>query len=429
MKNADVLIVGAGAAGLIAARELSRKGLNVVVLEAGDRIGGRAHTLTDPAFDMPVELGAEFIHGTLPFTFNLLHEYKIPYSPVKGEIWHVRNEYIRREDDFVEEDHSDELKERLEELKADLSVEDFLNRYFKDEKYKDLADSVRGFVGGYDAADVLRASTFAFRDEWLNEEEQFRIEGGYGRLMEELAKDVVSHGSIIHISSAVEKIEWNHHQVNITTESETYHASKVLITVSPAVLQSSDIMIDPPILEKMLAAEALGFGHVIKILLQFDTAFWKNKDLHKQLNKDLDNLGFLLSNEVVPTWWTQFPAQSSMLTGWLAGAEAEGLRSAMDEDILQVALNSLAQIFKTDVGLLKQRIKAWRVANWSADPYQMGAYTYTTVDEKDYRKTLMEPVEETLFFAGEAVYEGKARGTVEAALVSGAYASQQILQV
>src|ERR1051325_5048493 len=170
MPNRDVIIIGAGAAGLIAARELSNNGYHVTVLEARDRIGGRIHTLHDPQFSVPIELGSEFIHGNLPLSLALFREYHLKYHKVKGSIIRITEGKAEKEKDFVD-DHHRELENRLQALKEDITIEDFLNRYFLAEEYVSLRTSVRKSVEGYDAADTHRASKMAFRDEWLDAED------------------------------------------------------------------------------------------------------------------------------------------------------------------------------------------------------------------------------------------------------------------
>src|SRR5688500_9098943 len=201
MTNPDIIIIGAGAAGLVAARELSKTGYRVTIIEARDRIGGRVYTFRDNAFSVTIELGSEFIHGKQPCTFEFLKEYKIGHHIAKGDIVRVTNGKFEKEKDFVD-DHHHELEKKLKTLKEDIPVEDFLNRYFLAEKYDTLRNSVRKFVEGYDAANAQRASTFTFREEWLDAEdwEQYRPQGGYGRLMQAIADDAVKNGCVIHLS-------------------------------------------------------------------------------------------------------------------------------------------------------------------------------------------------------------------------------------
>jgi monoamine oxidase len=166
------------------------------------------------------------------------------------------------------------------------------------------------------------------------------------------------------------------------------------------------------------AAAQLGFGTVIKVQLEFAQAIWQAR---------LPELEFLLSNAPVPTWWTQLPAARPLLTGWLAGPAALRLHAATDEDLLTLALDSLAGLLAVSPAALRLALRASYVRNWGAEPYTYGAYSYPTVGAAAARAALAMPVAGTLFFAGEGVYEGPAAGTVEAGLVSGQVAAQAML--
>src|ERR1700719_5409944 len=121
----DVIVIGAGAAGLVAASELAETGLSVIVLEARDRIGGRIFTLNDVGQQFPIELGAEFIHGRPPEIFDLLQAHKIPLSEVEGDSWCVENDRLSPCDLFAE---VDEVFARMSDDGPDESFESFLQR-------------------------------------------------------------------------------------------------------------------------------------------------------------------------------------------------------------------------------------------------------------------------------------------------------------
>src|SRR5438309_10638697 len=104
--QADVMIIGAGAAGLMAARELSNAGMNVIVLEGGDGIGGRVHTITDNGFSQSVETGAEFVHGNLELTLQLLREAGLEKLPCNGNVWCSDGGKLVQQDEFIEESES-----------------------------------------------------------------------------------------------------------------------------------------------------------------------------------------------------------------------------------------------------------------------------------------------------------------------------------
>ncbi|HXS35740.1 MAG TPA: FAD-dependent oxidoreductase, partial [Flavipsychrobacter sp.] len=167
-------------------------------------------------------------------------------------------------------------------------------------------------------------------------------------------------------------------------------------------------------------------GAIIKVLLRFEDAFWEGTDVKELKDKPPKELGFIFSQEKIPTWWTQLPVKSSLLTGWLGGPEAMKYKDTSNKDILQISLEALAHIFKTDANKLKQKLIQWHVVNWTAEPFSRGSYTYATVATKEARKVLGSTIADTLFFAGEAFYEGQIMGTVEAALASGLKAAEDI---
>ena len=126
MMDADILIIGAGAAGLMAACELANAGKKVIVLEAQDRIGGRIHTIYENGSSKPVELGAEFVHGNLPVTLGLLHEAGIPYHSASASMWKYDEGKFTTNESFME--HWELLIDKLIKLSQDTSIDNFIGR-------------------------------------------------------------------------------------------------------------------------------------------------------------------------------------------------------------------------------------------------------------------------------------------------------------
>jgi monoamine oxidase len=428
MSKTDIIIIGAGAAGLMAARQLGRYGRTITVLEARDRTGGRIYTLENSGFSLPVETGAEFIHGDLQETRQLLKEARISYLPVEGEIWRYRKGKLRKEEDFMEGGHL--LEKKLQALKADMTVSAFLDQHFPGDENAEIRNSVKGFVEGYDAADTNRASAFALREEWLGgDAEQHRTKGGYTNMIRFLEKQCTEAGCKIKLSTVVKEIR--HYKDNVTVacaDGTVYEAGKVIVTVPLGILQASadaaaGIGFFPSIDEKLLYARRIGFGTVIKILLEFKTAFWEEA----VPGKKPDKLGWLFSDKLIPTWWTQYPDKTPLFTGWLAGPRADKFKDAGDDEILQEALNALGSIFNMDNEKLSGQLTAWRIVNWKSDPFSMGGYAYATVEAREAKKHVNEPVNGLVYFAGEALYEGGHMGTVEGALLSGKTVAAQII--
>ena len=420
----DVVVVGAGAAGLMAAWELVQTGKRTAVIEGKDYVGGRIHTIQDDKFELPVELGAEFVHGDLELTKMLLKKAGVETYEVKGDIWQNEDKSLEEQNDFIE-DYS-VLNKKFKEVKEDISVAEFFEKHLQGTAFEELRFSLKNYVEGYYAADTNKASTFSLKEELTkSDDEQYRVEGGYIKLVDYLYRQSKEKGVEFFLSQPAKQIQWKKDEVNVVTQQENFSAGKVLVTVPIGVLQSEKIRFLPAIAETIDASKKLGFGPVIKTLLQFDEAFWKNKDFTK--GKDLDKLSFIFSKAVIPTWWTYHPKHVAMLTGWSGGPHADDIKNLSEKEILKKALESLSEIFSVDVTQLQKKLKGWHIANWVNDIYSCGGYSYEVVNGSAIKQIIKQPIEQTIYFAGEGLYDGPEIGTVEAALYTGRETAHQMV--
>src|SRR5271154_4364780 len=191
------LVVGAGAAGLMTARELARAGKKVTILEARERCGGRIYPLPAEEFGYPAEGGPEFVHGVAPLTRALMREAKLSLLPRGGTRWSARTGKLSPNEPSPP--HMGRFYQALSEVKADLPIAEFLETQFADRRYDELRRSITRTVEGYDAADPRRASTLALREEWMarDDGEHGRLAEGYGALIEFLAAECRRHGAAI----------------------------------------------------------------------------------------------------------------------------------------------------------------------------------------------------------------------------------------
>lgn len=415
----SIIIVGAGAAGLIAAKMLSEAGNKVTILEADSRAGGRMYTITGEGFSQHVEAGAEFIHGDVPITLGLLKDACIEYIRTGGKMYRSNNGRWQEEEQMTE--GWDELTGKMNELAEDMTLLHFLQQYFGDDKYADLRAQVINFAQGFDVADPAKVSVMMLRDEWEHEGPNYRIKGGYITLVNYLLGKCIAQGCSIHLNSPVKSINWQQYGVEVYANN-IYTAQKVLLTVPVAMLQNKKtvnaIQFIPALPAYTTAANNIGYGDVIKIVLEFKHGFWEE---HKQ------NVSFVVSNEWLPVWWTQNPVQDNTFTGWLGGPKATAAKDLSDEIILQKSIQSLSSIFNIDEDEVKKMLVAAKVFNWACSRFAHGAYSYATPATKNALNVLQTPHDNKLYFAGEAIYAGDHPGTVEAALASGKLAAEQMM--
>ena len=427
MTKTEIIIIGAGAAGLMCARELAQAGKSIIILEARNRPGGRIHTITDPGFPLPIELGAEFIHGDLELTQKLLREAKLDSYETKGDLWRSEKGKFIEQEDFIED--IDEVIKQLKKLPTDVGVAEFLDATFHGEKYVMLRKTLKSYVEGYNAANSTYASSFALLQQLLGEDQkQYRLKHGYTELIDYLVYGSLANGAIINYDTPVKAINWSKGKVKVIDQTGgAFVGSRAVITVPLGVLQNqSGIKFSPNITETLTAINSLGFGSVIKVLLNFDEPVWKEAIKARSLKNS--DPGFIFSDAIIPTWWTQIPEKNGMITGWLAGPKADRLQHESTEEIFRLALESLAVIFKIPRSTLQSKLLGSHVHNWSTDEFSKGAYSYETIHSKKAKNIISTPIADTLYFAGEAYYEGSESGTVEAALITGDKVSKKILE-
>jgi monoamine oxidase len=157
-------------------------------------------------------------------------------------------------------------------------------------------------------------------------------------------------------------------------------------------------------------------------LLRFKTRWWL------EARSELADLTFVLSQNTIPVWWTQQPAESTVLTGWFGGPKTAGLAHLVEQELIEAALVSLADIFGVPVTQLKQHLVAARALNWAHDPFARGAYSYATTKTRAAQSRLARDDGGAIFFCGEALYRGPDMGTVEAALANGQETARAVLR-
>jgi monoamine oxidase len=433
----DVIIIGAGAAGLAAARDLGKAGLSVVVLEARARVGGRVFTQHDPDSTLPIELGAEFIHGKSNEIFSIVKEAHLDVEEVTGRHWFVDDGKLSGSGEFWSA--VEKVLAKMRDDIRDCSFEDFL-RSLPDDEYSPRAKEIaKRFVEGFHAAESERIGIHgltAIEDAShpIDGDRAFRLRNGYDSITTWLQHQTEISGGAIKLDAIVRDVKWQQSAVEARLDAgDVYQAAAALITVPLSVLQldptqEAAINFDPQLPTwKLNAIQGLEMGAALRVALHFTDRFWEKLTLAGIDERGLKNLGFIHYADVpLPTWWTTLPDHEAVLVGWAGGPDAHRLSKATDDEIVSKAVQSLSQIFSVTESELRRRITRSFFHNWGNEKYTRGGYTYLPVNGIEHQLNLAKPVNDTLFFAGEATSTGNV-GTVHGAIQSGQRAAREIL--
>jgi monoamine oxidase len=399
----DAIVIGAGAAGLAAARLLREAGLEVIVLEARARLGGRIHTLHEPGWPMPIEAGAEFVHGAPPRLMRVLALAGLETRPSRGSHLLAEGGRLRR---------ADRLWREVQQLLAHVGgPERTVREYFDSPGWKRRTNEEQrwmaaAFVEGFDALDLDRASLRAIAEESSGGAERIdRVVQGYGALVDWLAA-----GTRVVLRAPATRVLLRDGEVEVRTRRRAWRARTAIVTLPLAVLQAGALQFRPALPpRKQQAIDGLAMGAVVKVALRLERPL-------------LGRALFLHARSVaVPTWWVPRPLTEHALIGWAAGPRAEALPRT-DAAIARTALESLRTALGAEIPLSAPPL----VFDWRRDEYARGAYSWVPVGQLKQRQELAAPVGKQLFFAGEAT-SSEMSGTVHGALESGFRAAGEVL--
>lgn len=425
----DTIVVGAGVAGLTAARLLTRSGRQVVVLEARDRVGGRVWT--DRSNGQVMDRGASWIHGidgspvaAAAEAFGMpMHEYTVgSYQPDGRPIAYFGPEAERMSDDEVQHFVDDirtvdeAMVAVIESSAADASYSDVAEAALASQAWDSArADRVREFLS-HRTEEQLGAWIEDLAAHGLDNDE---IDGdevvfpeGYGRLPEHLAQ-----GLDVRLQHVVSHVDWAPEGVTVTSDRGSFSADSAVVTVPVGVLQSDDFVIEPqlpaPVASALYRLEMNAFE---KVFLRFPTKFWD------------DDVYVIRQQGSAGEWWhswydlTAVDGTPTLLT-FAAGPAGKAIRDWDDTQVTESVLDQLRRLYGDRVEVPSEV----HVTSWRDDPFARGSFAYmkvgaTTADHDN----LATPIGGVLHLAGEATWTDDP-ATVPAAMCSGHRAAVNVL--
>ena len=424
-RKSDVIIVGAGASGLAAARALRERGVRVEILEARDRIGGRIFTQRDPRAHAPIELGAEFLHGSASETMAIVREAGLIVVDVPESRWERRGRKHYPSKDFWS--RLEHIMGRMSATREpDRSFHEFLATAPGGRRFARDRALAREFVEGFHAADPLRISERALAKGGSphgdpSEQRIGRVVDGYDHVAGWLARK--PHDSV-RMRTIVTRIEWEPGAVHVDTTKGSYSARAIIVTLPIGVLQAragdtGAVSLHPALPRLESALSLISSGPVTRLVMLFREEFWRKGQLAQ--------MSFLQGSDPdVQVFWTLAPQRAPMIVAWAGGRRGAALSLLSADERRDRALASAARQFgiprKTLARLL---VDSW-THNWEMDPFARGAYSYPMVGGSGAGESLRRPVRGTIYFAGEATVDEADSGTVHGAIQSGRRAASQV---
>lgn len=434
MKKYDVIIVGAGISGLTATRTLIENGLDVKLLEARSRLGGRILTHFLPNQETPIELGAEFIHGAPASILNELERNGQSFYDVDDTHFYA-SEKLGDQVKFW--DRIEKLQKKLASKRVkDRSILDFVKSHKSiDAKTKALfLEYIKGFHA-MDPAQMSEKGLALAQQEGegdIDDVHIFRITGGYESLVRSFSKLIRQNQSVLQLDTVLNAVEWKTNDVKLyctyipTGEKRIYYSNKLIVTLPMSILQSvgkkSSILWDPIPKDFSKLLSGFAMGCVERISFLFKSRFWEDR-LEKRVS-------FLHAgpDSYFPTWWSMSPMRTPILVAWQGGIKAMELSRFPIEKRIDIALESLSKILKMPKSYLQKNLLEWHTHDWTHDPFTQGAYSNILVNGVTAWNRFQKPFEDTLYFAGEAFASHANRATVHGALDSGKRVALQVLK-
>lgn len=400
-----VLIVGAGAAGLYAGYLCQAEGIDFQILEASDKIGGRLGKVEDFS-DIPLDSGAEWLHGKKSIIGELVKQTttKIKRDKSKEYYW-FKGKLKKKIPRYLE----DELEE--DENPSDVSFLDYSRLKGYGEEYKYIIEQLAGDYGA-DASELSAKWTIKEEEAYSAGFKDYKFRETYFDLFD---KHIIAKiQDSIQLNTVVKKIEYRQDKILVEDgKGNAYSADKVILTVPISVLKEGDISFLPPLpAHKIEAFEKIGMGAGMKIFLKFGQKFYE---------------GYIAGGKICAAYadesWAK-KGKDHVLLAFVMGKQAEYLSSLeSDQEIIEALLGELDEIYG---GQASAYFLDAHIVDWGKHPFIRGAYSFSKVGIGNAREIAAQPIEEKIFFAGEAMNLNGHHQTVHGAAET---AIQQLINI
>lgn len=389
-----ILIIGAGAAGLYAGHLLKSNNIDFLILEASDRIGGRLGKISGFA-DFPLDAGAQWLHGKKSILGDLVKEKNIAVTEDNSNLsyWfqnEIRTSLPRKIINYFEGN-----------MLPDISFEQYaLDQGFGSD-YKCIVEAIAGDLG----ADASRISAYWSNEEfknWSSGETDYKFRATLYDLINEHIAEALK--DTILLNSPINRMDYGGDSVKVYDKNGQEHtADKVIITVPISILKEESIAFNPPLSkEKTAAFQKIGMDAGMKVFLKFKTTFYPEN---------------ILGGKICAAYANEKSGKTgsdNVLLAYIMGEQAEFLSQLKnDAELLKLLLQELDEMFDGQASLQFQKA---HVEDWYKRPYIKGAYSYSTPGIGNARTISAEPVQNKLFFAGEAMHTNGHHQTVHGAM-------------
>lgn len=421
-----VIVIGAGASGIYAAHLLIKQGVEVIILEASNRIGGRMMANTSFA-DFPIEMGAEEIHGRRSVLFDLA-SFVSPENLVEhnGKDFYWMNNLLRDEQNLLSQ------AEYASELETMFQIIDSFGTYPEENKLlsqylvdfpliSTLHPIVNALVSNEYGSSNNRIGMHALKEAeagYSSGDESFGLDGiSYWQLFERAFADAIDK---VVLNEAVQTIDYSGSNVRVKTiHGVDYIADRVLLTIPLPILKNNSVEFQPELPpDKIQAIQSIEMGTGIKITLKFSSPFW-----------DTDTRS-ILGASIVPEYWVTTADKTSngfYLTAFVMGESADQLALLSENAAIQELLTELSLLYPNG-NVQSMYSGEFLYKNWANEPYIGGAYSFPSLNSEGQREKLAAAVSNKLFFAGEATNFNGHLATVHGAMESGYRAVLELLE-